>query len=121
MIMLDSYRLKQANGYLVDYFSTINKRKFECFIDKWNGKNVIRARVQSRNRSGSVYFIYVSFDSVEVGEWYCSYFMGAHTVGYRAHIAAITSYFAIGKRILQGVKRWLIHESFPSSQGYCTS
>ena len=105
MITLGSYQLKQANGYLVEHFSTAEKRKFECFTDKWNGKDVIRARVQSRHKSGSVYFIYVSFDSVQVDEWYCSCFMGARNVGCCAHVAAIITYFASGKRIPPGVEK----------------
>ena len=69
MITLGSYQLKQANGYLVEHFTTSDDRYFEIAKEKFDDMNVIRSRLQSRHKAFTVYFIYVSYAPQKV-EWY---------------------------------------------------
>ena len=102
-IVLGSYQLKQAEGYISEHF---NNGKIEIRINKNNlvyeNTKIMFAIIQSRHSKSTKYKVYVQYnpnnntpDSIR--SWFRTCKSGSRTVGCCSHIAAIFWYFACGK------------------------
>ncbi len=102
-IVLGSYQLKQAEGYIGEHF---NNGKIEIRINKNNlvyeNTKIMFAIIQSRHSKSTKYKVYVQYNpniitTDSIKSWFCTCKSGSRTVGCCSHIAAIIWYFACGK------------------------
>jgi hypothetical protein len=102
-ITLGSYQLKQARGYIGEFFTN---EKIEIRINKtslnYQDTKILFASIRSRHSKSTLYKVYIRYipntrDDSSIQSWFCTCKSGSRTVGCCSHIAAIIWYFACGK------------------------
>jgi len=83
------YQLKQAVNYCNEHMS--EKGGFTIFIHQ-DAPDLLRARLQSRHKNKTRYFLWVEYNKQKITGWYCQCKAGARTVGCCAHIASVIWY-----------------------------
>ena len=94
-ITCGTYQVEQARHYCNEHMAS-NDSAFVFYIHK-AANDLIRARVQSRHKSATKYFVWVQFTSTEVKGHYCQCKAGMRTVGCCAHVATIIWYLGYAR------------------------
>ena len=121
-ITLGSYQLKQARGYIGEFFTN---EKIEIRINKtslnYQDTKILFALIRSRHSKSTLYKVYIRYipntrDDSSIQSWFCTCKSGSRTVGCCSHISAIIWYFACGKYLsnITNPGSRLLESIFPS-------
>jgi len=94
LITCGTYQIEQAKHYTDEHINS--QGGFEFFVHK-SANDLIRARVQSRHKNATKYFVWVEFSKKAITGWYCQCKAGARMVGCCAHVATLVWYFAYAR------------------------
>ena len=92
LITLGNYHIKQGIKYLIDHFTNGDK-EFQAYKQPQGNRYLLRAKIDSRHRGQTKYFVYVEYTRTAITGHFCNCPNGARTVGCCSHIASLIIFF----------------------------
>ncbi|CAF4592728.1 unnamed protein product, partial [Rotaria socialis] len=93
-ITLGCFQIKQAKRYTMEHLSKNGSFFVQLAKQK---KNILKAQLQTRHRSGVLYNLYIQYSNNKINGWYCQCRSGSRVIGCCSHIAAVIWYLGFAR------------------------